>query len=355
MIRPSLSDSILPLLLFALLITAPRAESSIFDAITSEVQQVFDQASPAVVRVRAVGGAYPLAGTGFFIDDQGTVLTSYAVIRESEHVWVDYLDQKEPATVLGRDARSGVALLRIQRTDTPHLRFGNSDDVRMASGLISVAYPFNLPAAPSFGFVTGFDVRYLNRFFATTHIRANINVSPGQIGGPILNSRGRVLGLLVMAIQDGKECYILPVNSVARIAADIHQSGTARHGWVGVGVVEGQADPVGVRPVIVSNLFDQTPAAASGLQPGDVVLRIGDRDIRSPRDVLDASFYSRIGEQIPVQVRRDDEIKTFTFTVTERQTAAPGAGLVPDSSDNLIIPFVSPESRRNEPVRVRGE
>jgi len=326
--------------------------ASVFEAITQEVQQVFDRASPAVVKIRSISGPAPLAGTAFFIDNQGTLLTAYAVVREAPKAWIEYQNQKLEARILGRDPRSGIALLKIDRTGTPFLPFGNSDDLKMASGLISVAYPFNLPLAPSFGFVTGFDVRYLNRFFSTTHIRANVQVTPGQIGGPILNSKGQVVGLLALAIQDGKECYILPVNSIARVAADIHQAGHARHGWVGVGVVEGQPLADGPKPVVVTNLFAETPAATSGIQPGDIVLKIGRREIHTPRDVLDASFFSKVGEKLPVVVLRDGQLRTFEITVAERKPLAPSAGMPMDPSDNLTIPFVTPQDQG--PVQVRG-
>lgn len=350
------SNGFIPLILALLLPALPRSvPASVFEAITQEVQQVFDKASPAVVKVRAISGAAPLAGTAFFIDNQGTLLTSYAVVREAPKAWIEYQNQKLEARILGADARSGVALLKVEKTGTPFLPLGNSDEVKMATGLISVAYPFNLPLAPSFGFVTGFDVRYLNRFFATTHIRSNIPVAPGQIGGPVLNSRGQVVGLMVLAVQDGKECYVLPVNSAGRVVADLRKAGQARHGWVGVGVVEGQPLEGGPRPVVVSNLFQETPAASSGLQPGDVVLKIGTRDIRSPRDVLDASFFSSVGEKLPVVVLREGKTRTFQLTVAERKPMVPSAGMPVDPSDNLTLPFVTPADpgpqRVNAPVR----
>jgi serine protease Do len=327
----------------AVVLAAPAAvPASVLEAITEEVQQVFERSSPAVVKVRAISGAAPLAGTGFFIDNQGTLLTSYAVVREAPKAWIEYQNQKLDARVLGTDMRSGVALLKVERTGTPYLSLGNSDEVKMAGGLISVAYPFNLPLAPSFGFVTGFDVRDLNRFFATTHIRSNLAVAPGQIGGPVLNSKGQVVGLLVLAVQEGKESYILPANSVSRVVADIRTDGRARHGWVGVSVVEGQPLQDGPRPIVVTNLSSETPAAGSGIEPGDVVLKIGKRSVQSPRDVLDASFFSAVGEKLPVVVVRNGKTRTFQITVAERKPLVPSAGLPLDPTDSLTLPFVTP-------------
>ncbi|NJK93436.1 MAG: serine protease [Blastochloris sp.] len=281
---------------------------------------MFDQASPAIIRIAAITGVSPLAGTGFFIDGQGTILTAYDVIRDAPKAWVEYKGEKLEARILGRDARSGVALLKIDKKNTPFLKMGDSDQVKVAGGLISVAYPYNLPLTPSFGFVKGLEVRYLNRFFATTHIRADVPVSPGQIGGPLLNSKAEVVGLLVLGIQDGKEIYCLPINSAQRIREDLVKYGQARHGWVGVGVVEGEPEVErgGIRPVLVSHFYEETPAMKSGIIKGDRVMMIGKRVVNQPADILDAAFFSRVGELLPVKVMRQGKEQSFLVKVGER-------------------------------------
>jgi serine protease Do len=338
-----------------------KAQTSVFDAITSEVQSVFEKTSPAVVRVAAITGVSPLAGTAFFIDDKGTLLTAYDVIRDAPKAWVEYRGEKLEATILGRDARSGVALLKIDRKNTPFLKLGNSDQVKVAAGLISIAYPYNLPLTPSFGFVTGLDVRYLNRFFATTHIRASVPVSPGQIGGPLLNSKAEVVGLLVLGIQDGKEIYCLPINSALRITDDIQRLGEVRHGWVGVGVVEGSPEMKsgGVRPVLVSHFYEETPAMKSGILKGDRVVMIDNRAVSSPADILDASFFARVGTSIPVKVLRNGKEMAYTIKVNPRPESSPliDRKIVIDGPDTLNIPFVSPppSPAKNEPIRVNSK
>jgi len=324
--------------------------TGVFDSISEEVNRIFKQTSPAVVKVRTISDSSPLAGTGFFIDDSGVILTSYAVVRDSQKAWIEYDGRKLTAEVLGKDARSGVALLQVEETDTPFLKLGDSSELQMASGLDSVAYPYNLPLAPAFGFVTGFDVRYLNRFFATTHVRASVKVSPGQIGGPLLNTSGEVVGLMVLAVQDGKECYALPSNSANRVIKDIMDNGKARHGWVGVGVIESkksESDPH--KSVIVSNLYRDTPAAVSGLEPGDVVRKIGDQEITTPSDILDAAFFSTVGEPVPVEVIRNGEKMVFSLPIVERpEQQRPVDSLIKPGKDTMIAPFVSPEKEQQK-------
>ncbi|NBR97444.1 MAG: hypothetical protein EBT48_07570, partial [Verrucomicrobia bacterium] len=166
------------------------AGSGVFDQIAAEVSGVYEQAAPTVVRLRSTDGAEQLAGTGFFIDGQGTILTAYAVVGQADSISVEVNGRTFSAKVVGRDPRSGVAVLKIQATQTPHLAFGEGMRLRPASAVVSVAFPYDLKAEPTFGFVAGFDVKYLTRFFATTHLRANLPIKPGQIGGPLLDSQG---------------------------------------------------------------------------------------------------------------------------------------------------------------------
>ncbi|MEM9399148.1 MAG: S1C family serine protease [Verrucomicrobiota bacterium] len=295
-----------------------QANAGLIDTIGAEVQEVFDKSAPSVVKVRALGGSAPLASTGFFIDNQGTILASYAGIVGARKAWVQYQDQKIEAKILGSDPRSGVAVLKIEQQETPALPLGDSDTIQLASAVIGVAYPYNLPLSPTFGIVTGFDIRYLNYFFCTTHFRAGLKLKPGQIGGPVLNSNGEVMGMLALAIQDGAECYAIPIKSAMKIVQDIKQNGKAHHAWAGVGVSEGRPSDNGKKPVIISQLYQETPAIHSGLEPGDVLIKIGDRVIKHPSDVLDAAFFSYVGEKLPVLVKRGDQDLILSLETTLR-------------------------------------
>ena len=312
--------------------TAPA--SGVFDKIASEVSGVYQKAAPAVVRIRASDGPEQLSGTGFFVDNQGTILTAYAVVGQAKEATVETGGRTYTAKVLGRDPRSGVALMKIKAGETPFLLFGESGHLRPASAVVSVAFPYDLKAEPTFGLVAGFDVKYLTRFFATTHIRANLPIKPGQIGGPLLDSQGKVVGILMLEIDEGKACYALPVEAAAKVAADIERFGEPRHGWMGVGVMPDRSRPERGAPVFVDRLYKGTPAEKSGLKAGDEVLTIGDRPVREPSDVLDSAFFASVGEKVPVKVRRNGKEQTFTITVAARPDSSrivEPAPLFPDS------------------------
>lgn len=312
------------LVLFVFGIQIPSLHAvSVFDAIGQEVNNIFEKTRPAIVRVRSEGDELTMSGTGFFIDDKGTVLTAAPILGENVVASVEVNGTWVSAKILGRDLRSGVAVLQIPQSATPFVTLGASAQLKSGLAVVAIGYPRNLPVAPSFGFVSGFDFRYLDRYFPTTHIRASIPITPGQVGGPLLNTKGDVVGLLVTAIDEGRSVYALPIEAAVKVIADFKKYGVARHGWVGVGVKEVDNGHAGLRAVEITQLFGDTPAAQSGLEPGDKVIKIGARPITCPADVLDASFYSQVGQETNVTVLRDGKTLVYKFVVQERPTAMP--------------------------------
>ena len=293
------------------------AGSGVFDQIAAEVSGCYEQAAPTVVRLRRRMERSSWQGQ-LFIDGQGTILTAYAVVGQADTVSVEVNGRNFPAKVVGRDPRSGVAVLKIQATQTPHLAFGEGMRLRPASAVVSVAFPYDLKAEPTFGFVAGFDVKYLTRFFATTHLRANLPIKPGQIGGPLLDSQGKVVGVLMLEIDEGKACYALPIEAAAKVAGDIQKYGEPRHGWMGVGVMPDRSRPERGAPVFVDRLYKGTPAEKSGLKDG----RRGDFDWGSVGGGAIRCFRCGVffggGGKVPVKVKRDGKEQIFTITVSVR-------------------------------------
>lgn len=294
---------------------------------------LFDKSKAAVVQVRSGDKGFILAGTGFFIDDQGTVLTSSTILGENHSARVLINGVEVDAKIIGNDPRSGLAMLKVSYDESPSLSFGHTGDLKSGDMVITIGYPLNLPVAPSQGPVSGFDTSYLTRLdgdkaqpgsvaaverFATTHIHANVAISPGEVGGPLLNTRGEVVGLVATSPDNGRSIYALPVEAMGKIMADFNQYGRARHGWVGVNVAQEADTNHDGRTVRVVRVVAGTPASESGIEPGDTVMRIDAREIYRPSDVLDASFFSHVGGNMTVVVRREEKLYNYTFAVIER-------------------------------------
>ena len=325
-----------------------RANDDIFQLSGDEASSLFDKAKTSVVQVRSGDKGFILAGSGFFIDDQGTVLTSKTILGENKTARVVINGVEMDAKIIGNDPRSGLAMLRVAYNETPFLPLGRSTDLKTGVGVMTIGFPMSLPVSESQGPVSGFDASYLGKIdatketvapverFATTHIHANVPISPGEVGGPLLNLRGEVIGLIATSPDSGKSIYALPVEAMTKIISDFNLYGKARHGWVGVTVAEGPDTAHDGRTVHVVQVVPGTPASQSGILPGDVVMRIDSREIYRPSDVLDASFFSHVGGNMTVVVRRQDQLYNYSFAVIERPaTPAPAARAM---TDNLIPP-----------------
>ena len=310
------------------------------NSIASEVERVFTHAKSAVVRIQAEDEHGKLAGTGFFIDPTGTIMTAYAVGGESEDIIVEFGPNRYPAERLVADPRSGVAILRVT-ANTPWLPIGNSDELKMASPVVTIGYPMDLSATPAFGMIGGFDLKYLNQYFSTTLIRANIAAQRGEAGAPVLNLKGEVVGILIFPIDNRTACYALPIKAAQKVRTDYVRFGEVRPGWVGVNVTEAD-EPLHNSTAVIQSFAEGSPGADSGLQPGDILLRIGSNEVHSPPDVLNASFFLTADEDVPITVLRDGKEVTVTVTAVDHPTFL-----------QQKLPLFAPAGRE-ESLRARG-
>jgi len=345
---------------FAAIVVLPGvARADVFQLSGDETNALIDKAKAAVVQVRSGDKGFILAGSGFFIDDQGTVLTSSTILGDNDSAQVVINGVEMDAKVLGNDPRSGLAMLRISYGESPSLPLAHASNLQTGDGVITIGYPLSLPVASSQGPVSGFDASFLTRSdpalspkgsvvaverFATTHIHANVPISPGQVGGPLLNSQGEVVGMVATSPDDGRSVYALPVEAIAKIMADFNLYGRARHGWVGVNVMEVPDTAHDGRTVRVVQVTPGTPASESGIHSGDTVMRIDSREIYRPADVLDASFFSQVGSNMNVVVRRDDKLYNYNFAVIERPEN-PAAVTAPVAGSPTLVNHVAANPR----------
>ena len=290
--------------------------AGVADSLSEDVRTVFSRCRDAVVKIEAVDRDGMLRGTGFFIDPNGTLLTSFSVGGESRDIFIVQGERKLPAHRLTGDPRSGVAVLQLDKieTPTPFLSFGKSADLAVATAVLSIAYPMDLPVTPNFGMVAGFNSKYQDRYFALMHIRANVPVHRGEGGAPLLNMRGEAVGVVISGLEGGVSCFALPIEAAAKVHRDYVRFGGTHPGRLGV-VLREAVKAVQGSTVVVLRLEENSPASLAGIQKGDVVLKIGLNTIHAPEDVQNASFYLTAGEFVPVTVFRPGEGEGRAITI----------------------------------------
>ncbi|WP_178087707.1 S1C family serine protease [Methylacidimicrobium cyclopophantes] len=339
-----LSISAVTILLFLSSATSGSAWQDSFITLSSEVRRVFGAAHPAVVRVRARQDSAETVGSGFFIDRVGTVVTLAELVGQAREIQVESKTGTLPAVLVGQDGRSGLAILRTRPTQpTPFLRFASGSEAVPGSFLVGVGYPFNLSASPIVALVLGMDRQFQDRLFCVSHLRVDVTVSPGELGAPLLNSKGLVVGVITMVVNEGKWAYALPGRAAERVIADVRQYGRVRYAWAGVGVARVSNDPGG-SAVVITRLFPNSSATASGLQEGDRLERINGKPVHHLADVVDASFYAPVGRPMTILVSRDGKTKAFSLLAGERPLDSPGE-----------TPGASPVTAETSRTRSSGE
>ena len=128
------------------------------------MKDIFERAAKAVVKIHGVDEHGPICGTGFFIDPTGTLYTAYTVGGEAGNFTIEFGGKNYPARQLLADIRSGTAMLKIDEA-TPALPIGKSEELEVATPVVSVGFPLDLPETPNFGMVAGFDRKYLRPLF----------------------------------------------------------------------------------------------------------------------------------------------------------------------------------------------
>jgi serine protease Do len=297
-----------------------RAESA--TAASHQIKDIFARAAKAVVKIHGVDEHSEICGTGFFIDPTGTLYTAYTVGGEAGNFTIEFGGKKYPARQLLADIRSGTAMLKIDEA-TPSLPIGKSEQLEVATPVVSIGFPLDLPETPNFGMVAGFDRKYLGRYFSTTHMRLNLPSQRGEAGAPLLNMKGEVVGIVVSSLENNSACYAVPIEAAEKIRGDFMRFGEARHGWVGINVSMAR-QPVEGSLAEMTQIMADTPAARSGIKAGDILLQVGRKKVTQPEDVLDASFFITAGDAVPITVMRGNQKLTFNVQATMHPASRTG-------------------------------
>lgn len=302
------------------------------ESISSTVCHLMESSKAAIVKIEARDPQGIIKGTGFFIDPMGTIITLSAITEDAEEILVWQNGESSPAELLTSDPRSGIALLRAPSSGR-FLQMSLPDQTEVADPVVLLGYPLDMDLSPGFGLVAGKDRKIGAYYFPTTHYRINLPVLRGQGGSPVLNLEGEVIGVVTSSVDGGATCYALPIAAAEKIRRDFVRFGEPRHGWVGA-LVEDADEAVQGSKAVVCEVDPEGPGGQAGLQPGDVLLQIGQKQIHCREDILEASFFLTSGDPASIQILRDGqplqlEAQTTLHPSARKPTLQAGTDLMP--------------------------
>ncbi|HNT00554.1 MAG TPA: PDZ domain-containing protein [Candidatus Saccharicenans sp.] len=289
------------------------------DPAASNVREIVRKASPSVVRVEVRDGLRRVA-TGVVIDKDGYIATTALISPRDEEVKViDYEGNQAEADFLGFDPESRIAFLQVKNKKLPAISKGSSAELAPGSWVCALGISPESQIQVTQGIVSSVTV---------DRLRLNITITPGMSGGPVLNEKGQLVGLL-RGVYAGDRLYFpgprqtppggypfeqmetppmgmamaIPVEMLNDVFKEIRTKGKVERGWLGVSIGE-DAD----HRVIITEVEDESPASLAKLQPGDRILKINGKEIRNADQFISEIRSHHPGQQITLTIDRQGKV-----------------------------------------------
>jgi serine protease Do len=303
-------------------------------------------------------------GSGFIISADGYVLTNAHVAKGADKIMVRLHDHEEfPATVVGIDELTDVALLKIDGHDLPVAKLGDSDNLHVGDWVLAIGSPFGLDYTATQGIVSALG-RSLPDETYIPFIQTDVAVNPGNSGGPLYNTDGEVIGINSQIYSNSGGymglSFAVPINVARQVADQLKVAGHVEHGWLGVGIQTVSADlarSFGLdqpRGALVSQVQPDSPAAHAGLQSGDIILSYDGKNVSDSNQLPLLVNATRTGQQVALEVLRSGKTQTLQATIAARaeqpQLASAdgnGAGGYQDDALKLAVTDLNGEQRQS--------
>jgi len=282
-------------------------------------------------------------GSGFIISEDGYILTNHHVIAEADEVIVRMSNRKEfIATVVGSDKASDVAVLKVEGEDLPVLEFGDSDDLKVGEWVLAIGSPFGFDHSVTAGIVSA-KGRSLPSDNYVPFIQTDVAINPGNSGGPLFNLDGEVIGInsQIYSRTGGFMglSFAIPIEMAVDVANQIKETGTVSRGWLGVLIQEvtrelaesfGMETPHGA---LVAKVLDDSPAAAAGLEVGDVIVEFNGKQVVRSSGLPPLVGRAKVGKEARVVVIRDRKRQEIGVEIAQLPTEITQAAFTPDPED----------------------
>lgn len=314
-------------------------DAGLLDAYSRAVSTAVARVRPAVVhigveRASRRGQMHSGSGSGFIITPDGYLITNSHVAAGAATLQATLPDGRiVPGELVGDDADSDLAVVKVGAGDLAHARIGDSSRVRVGQVAIAIGSPYGFQHTVTAGIVSalGRSMRSATGRLLDNIIQTDAALNPGNSGGPLVDAAGTVIGVNTAVILPAQGiCFAIAANTAERVAVALIREGRVRRAYLGVSA---QDVPLPRRFVRHFNLLHEagarietvapkSPAALADMRAGDIIVSLGDAPITGVDDLQRVLTGGRIGESVPVIVLRRDQRLTLSVTPRESVRAA---------------------------------
>ena len=264
-------------------------------------------------------------GSGFIISADGYVITNHHVVKDADEIIVRFSDRREfPAEVIGTDARTDVALLKIEAQGLPVLELGSSEHLKVGEWVMAIGSPFSFDHSVTAGIVSA-KGRSLPSEQYVPFIQTDVAINPGNSGGPLFDLDGKVVGInsQIFSRTGGFMglSFAIPIEVAMDVVEQLKTTGTVSRGWLGVYIQEINrelAESFGMqrpRGALVAQVIGESPAEKAGVKVGDVLLSFEGKSISHSADLPPLVGRNPVGSQAQLLLLRDGKEITLDVTI----------------------------------------
>ncbi len=275
-------------------------------------------------------------GSGVIVSPEGHLITNHHVVDGADEIEVMLADGRSAqAKLVGSDPESDVAVLKIDLPKLPAVVFGNSDRLQVGDAVLAIGNPFGVGQTVTAGIVSALDRKGLGLNVFENFIQTDAAINPGNSGGALVDASGNLVGInTAIFSRTGGSLgigFAIPAATARGVMESLVKDGRVVRGWIGVeprdltpDMVETLRLPV-KSGVLITGVLRDGPAGSGGLQPGDVVVRIGERAIGNTAELLNAVAALPPGSSAAIGVQRGEKALDVTVKVAQRPARQPAA------------------------------
>ncbi len=279
-------------------------------------------------------------GSGFIISKDGYVITNHHVVKDADEIIVRLNDRSEfVAKLVGSDARSDIAVLKLDGKNLPHLKFGDSDKVTVGEWVLAIGSPFGFDYSVTAGIISAIGRSLPNENYVP-FIQTDVAINPGNSGGPLFNLDGEVIGVnsQIYSRTGGFMglSFAVPVNVVENVYLQLKDKGRVSRGWLGVliqDVTRELAESFDMdhpHGALIAKVIPDGPAEQGGIEVGDIIVKFNGKKVTFSSDLPPLVGSTSIGSTVRVDIIRRSESKTIEVEIlelpTDNEVAAKNSG-----------------------------
>ena len=271
-------------------------------------------------------------GSGVIVSPEGYILTNNHVVEGAQEIEVTLSDSRRTtAKVIGTDPDTDLAVLRITLDRLPVIAMGNSDTVQVGDKALAIGNPFGVGQTVTGGIISALGRNQLGINTFENFIQTDAAINPGNSGGALVDVNGSLLGInTAIYSRSGGNMgigFAIPVNTARQVLEGLVRDGQVTRGWIGVEPIELNADlaeTFGIKQtegVIITGVLQNGPAFKAGLKPGDVLLAVGEKDVRNVSELLTLIAAQTPGSAVKMRIKRRDADLSLDVTPAQRPAA----------------------------------